>query len=157
MAQRRSTTESGLQPCCTSPTLYHQPCDSLKRWYASKLRVKSALCHMLCSACIWFGPDLRWERVRTSKGEEVSRPVVRMEIDGRPLIFTRINPDSKSTSVLVRPRPNWRLLKDYLSGFEDVRQGLTRKQRSVCEIGFCGRNHKVYASRLMSCQINHMQ
>lgn len=69
--------------------------------------------------------------MRNSKGEEVTRPIVRIEIDGRPLIFTRINPESKSTSVLLRPRPNWRVLKDYLSGLEDVRQGLPRKIRSV--------------------------
>eukprot|EP00878_Enallax_costatus_P017872 GHUV01018783.1.p2 GENE.GHUV01018783.1~~GHUV01018783.1.p2 ORF type:complete len:114 (+),score=6.93 GHUV01018783.1:176-517(+) len=98
--------------------------------------IGQALCHLntlvpavsCCASCHHY---VRWERVRTSKGDEVSRPIVRMEIDGRPLIFTRINPDSKSTSVLVRPRPNWRMLKDYLSGIEDVKQGLTRKQRWV--------------------------
>jgi hypothetical protein len=54
---------------------------------------------------------------------------VRIDQQGRPLIITRINPEFKSTSVLLRPRPGWRLLKDYLSGMEDVRAGAVRKQR----------------------------
>jgi hypothetical protein len=71
----------------------------------------------------------RWEKARNSRGEEVTRPVIRMEQQGRPLIITRINPEFKSTSVLLRPRAGWRVLKDYLSGMEDVRAGAVRKQR----------------------------
>lgn len=71
----------------------------------------------------------RWEKARNSRGEEVTRPVVRLEVEGRPVFITRISPEFKSTSVLVRPRPGWRVLKDYLSGMEDVRQGQQRKQR----------------------------
>jgi hypothetical protein len=57
------------------------------------------------------------------------RPVVRLEQQGRPLVITRINPEFKSTSVLLRPRAGWRALKEYLSGMEDVRAGAVRKQR----------------------------
>jgi hypothetical protein len=70
-----------------------------------------------------------WEKARNSRGEQVTRPVVRIEQQDRPLVITRINPESKSTSVLLRPRAGWRALKDYLSGMEDVRAGAVRKQR----------------------------
>lgn len=37
-----------------------------------------------------------------SSGVEVTRPVVRLQLDGRLVILTRIFPESRSTSLLIR-------------------------------------------------------
>eukprot|EP00775_Hariotina_reticulata_P002873 gene2873-3164_t len=84
-----------------------------------------------------------WEKVYNSQGVELTRPVVRVEAGGRPLIFTRIDPANRKTSVLLRLRPNWWQLKDYLSGMEDVRAGMQRRQR--WEVFICTTAEKEYA------------
>jgi hypothetical protein len=82
-----------------------------------------------CSpACLRICLSCSWEWTLNARGEEVRRPVVRIEQQGRPLIITRINPAHNSTSVLLRPRPGWRVLLDYLNGTDDV-YFCQRKQR----------------------------
>lgn len=57
--------------------------------------------HLSFSMAI-FTTTHSWECTRLSSGVEVTRPVVRLDIDGRPVIFTRIHPESRSTSLLIR-------------------------------------------------------
>lgn len=104
------------QACCRCCTLMMAvPC-VIVSWRSSKF------CVHVCS----------WEKAYNSQGVELTRPVVRVEVGGRPLIFTRIDPANRKTSVLLRLRPNWWQLKDYLSGMEDVRAGMQRRQR--CDV-----------------------
>jgi hypothetical protein len=44
----------------------------------------------------------RWERCTNSRGAEVVRPVVRLDMGGRPVIITRVDPAVRSTSLLIR-------------------------------------------------------
>jgi hypothetical protein len=37
-----------------------------------------------------------------ASGVQVTRPVVRLDLGGRPVLFTRVFPESKSTSLLIR-------------------------------------------------------
>lgn len=37
-----------------------------------------------------------------ASGVQVTRPVVRLELGGRPVLFTRVFPEAKSTSLLIR-------------------------------------------------------
>lgn len=64
-----------------------------------------------------------------STGVEVTRPVVRLEVDGNLVILTRIYPESRSTSLLIRPRPGWESLRTYLSDAETLQTMGFRKER----------------------------
>lgn len=48
-----------------------------------------------------------WETVKLAQGGTVTRPVVRLELGGRPVILTRIQPSMKNTSMLIRWVPVW--------------------------------------------------
>lgn len=61
------------------------------------------------------------------------RPVVRLQ--ERNMVFTRINPNVRDTSVLVRLRPAW----------EDLRSYLTAKGRKRFEVFICTMSEKEYA------------
>ncbi|KAL2930511.1 RNA polymerase II C-terminal domain phosphatase-like 2 [Bienertia sinuspersici] len=65
--------------------------------------------------------------------ETVIRPVVRLP--GKNLVLTRINPENRDTSVLVRLRPAW----------EDLRSYLTAKGRKRFEVFVCTMAEKDYA------------
>jgi hypothetical protein len=43
-----------------------------------------------------------WEVCTTSAGVAVARPVIRLQLDGRPVILTRVDPDARSTSLIIR-------------------------------------------------------
>lgn len=61
------------------------------------------------------------------------RPVVRLQ--ERNMVFTRINPNVRDTSVLVRLRPAW----------EELRSYLTAKGRKRFEVFICTMSEKEYA------------
>jgi hypothetical protein len=44
----------------------------------------------------------RWEDATLAQGGKVTRPVVRLELGGRPVIITRIQPQMRNTSMLIR-------------------------------------------------------
>lgn len=43
-----------------------------------------------------------WETVKQAQGGTVTRPVVRLELGGRPVFITRIQPHTRNTSMLIR-------------------------------------------------------
>jgi hypothetical protein len=43
-----------------------------------------------------------WETVKLAQGSTVTRPVVRLELGGRPVYITRIQPHIRNTSMLIR-------------------------------------------------------
>ncbi|KAK4759412.1 hypothetical protein SAY87_022543 [Trapa incisa] len=65
--------------------------------------------------------------------EKVARPVIRLQ--DRGIVLTRINPEIRGTSVLVRLRPAW----------EDLRNYLTAKGRKRFEVYVCTMAEKDYA------------
>ncbi|KAI5073352.1 hypothetical protein GOP47_0011946 [Adiantum capillus-veneris] len=69
----------------------------------------------------------------TEGGIPLMRPVVRLQ--DRNMVFTRINPNIRDTSVLVRLRPAW----------EDLRSYLTAKGRKRFEVFVCTMSEKEYA------------
>ncbi|KAH7433554.1 hypothetical protein KP509_07G074800 [Ceratopteris richardii] len=66
-------------------------------------------------------------------GISVKRPIVRLQ--DRNMVFTRINPNIRDTSVLVRLRPAW----------EELRSYLTAKGRKRFEVFVCTMSEKEYA------------
>eukprot|EP00250_Pteridium_aquilinum_P033241 c5357_g1_i1 orf=1255-4185(+) len=66
-------------------------------------------------------------------GIPLMRPVVRLQ--DRNMVFTRINPNIRDTSVLVRLRPAW----------EELRSYLTAKGRKRFEVFVCTMSEKEYA------------
>jgi hypothetical protein len=67
------------------------------------LRPLLSVCLLVCCCPAWsLCVRRRWECSTTACGAAVTRPVVRLELAGRPVIFTRIMPESKSTSMLIR-------------------------------------------------------
>ncbi|KAK7294682.1 hypothetical protein RJT34_17572 [Clitoria ternatea] len=68
--------------------------------------------------------------------EKLVRPVVRMQ--DRNIVLTRINPEIRDTSVLVRLRPAW----------EDLRCYLTAKGRKRFEVYVCTMAEKDYAREI---------
>ncbi|MCO5583692.1 hypothetical protein L7F22_037605 [Adiantum nelumboides] len=66
-------------------------------------------------------------------GIPLLRPVVRLQ--DRNMVFTRINPNIRDTSVLVRLRPAW----------EELRSYLTAKGRKRFEVFVCTMSEKEYA------------
>ncbi|KAH7441695.1 hypothetical protein KP509_03G049400 [Ceratopteris richardii] len=66
-------------------------------------------------------------------GVPLKRPVVRLQ--DRNMVFTRINPKIRDTSVLVRLRPAW----------EELRSYLTAKGRKRFEVFVCTMSEKEYA------------
>ncbi|CAH9089019.1 unnamed protein product [Cuscuta epithymum] len=74
------------------------------------------------------------EVVQLSNGHEcVIRPVIRLE--EKNIVLTRINPENRDTSVLVRLRPAWDDLKNYL----------TAKGRKRFEVYVCTMAERDYA------------
>ncbi|XP_057983618.1 RNA polymerase II C-terminal domain phosphatase-like 2 isoform X2 [Malania oleifera] len=65
--------------------------------------------------------------------ERVVRPVIRLQ--EKNIVFTRINPEIRDTSVLVRLRPAW----------EDLRSYLTAKGRKRFEVYVCTMAERDYA------------
>ncbi|KAG6643385.1 RNA polymerase II C-terminal domain phosphatase-like 2 [Carya illinoinensis] len=65
--------------------------------------------------------------------ERVVRPVIRLQ--EKNIVLTRINPDNRDTSVLVRLRPAW----------EDLRSYLTAKGRKRFEVYVCTMAERDYA------------
>ncbi|GAB2273527.1 hypothetical protein Dimus_008318 [Dionaea muscipula] len=65
--------------------------------------------------------------------EKIVRPVIRLQ--ERNVVLTRINPEIRDTSVLVRLRPAW----------EDLRSYLTAKGRKRFEVFVCTMAEKDYA------------
>lgn len=66
-------------------------------------------------------------------GIPLMRPVVRLQ--DRNMVFTRINPNIRDTSVLVRLRPAWEELRNYL----------TARGRKRFEVFVCTMSEKEYA------------
>ncbi|OVA02669.1 NLI interacting factor [Macleaya cordata] len=69
----------------------------------------------------------------SSNHERIIRPVIRLQ--ERNIVLTRINPEIRDTSVLVRLRPAW----------EDLRSYLTAKGRKRFEVYVCTMAEKDYA------------
>lgn len=59
----------------------------------------------------------------------MQRPVVRLE--NNLVVLTRIDPSNRSTSMIMRIRPGWEELRQYLAGEADG------KQRCVQCAGYC--------------------
>uniref|UniRef100_A0A7N0T349 protein-serine/threonine phosphatase n=1 Tax=Kalanchoe fedtschenkoi TaxID=63787 RepID=A0A7N0T349_KALFE len=68
--------------------------------------------------------------------ERVFRPVIRLQ--DRNIVLTRINPEVRDTSVLVRLRPAW----------EDLREYLVAKGRKRFEVYVCTMAEKDYAHEM---------
>lgn len=60
----------------------------------------------------------RAEQAQLEDGNYVLRPVIRL--DSPPVILTRIKPDVKETSMILRPRPNWEELRAVLAGDQEL-------------------------------------
>ncbi|KAK4755431.1 hypothetical protein SAY87_009188 [Trapa incisa] len=69
----------------------------------------------------------------SDSNEKLVRPVIRLQ--DRGIVLTRINPEIRGTSVLVRLRPAW----------EDLRSYLTAKGRKRFEVYVCTMAEKDYA------------
>lgn len=69
----------------------------------------------------------------TDNHERVVRPVIRLQ--DKNIVLTRINPENRDTSVLVRLRPAW----------EDLRSYLTAKGRKRFEVYVCTMAERDYA------------
>ncbi len=48
-------------------------------------------------------------------GSSILRPVIRTTLAGKAVIFTRIDPEKKGSSMIFRPRPGWEELKAHLA------------------------------------------
>eukprot|EP00252_Welwitschia_mirabilis_P026396 TRINITY_DN8669_c0_g4_i1.p1 TRINITY_DN8669_c0_g4~~TRINITY_DN8669_c0_g4_i1.p1 ORF type:complete len:968 (+),score=229.14 TRINITY_DN8669_c0_g4_i1:945-3848(+) len=70
---------------------------------------------------------------QSEKGQRIARPLIRLP--DRNMILTRINPNIRDTSVLVRLRPAW----------EELRTYLTLKGRKRFEVYICTMSERDYA------------
>lgn len=77
--------------------------------------------------------QVQMEEVPSLSEQKVMRPVVRLQ--DRNIVLTRINPEIRDTSVLVRLRPAW----------EDLRCYLTAKGRKRFEVYVCTMAERDYA------------
>ncbi|XP_073222194.1 RNA polymerase II C-terminal domain phosphatase-like 2 isoform X2 [Cicer arietinum] len=77
--------------------------------------------------------QVQMEEVPSLSEQKVLRPVVRLQ--DRNIVLTRINPEIRDTSVLVRLRPAW----------EDLRCYLTAKGRKRFEVYVCTMAERDYA------------
>lgn len=52
-------------------------------------------------------------------GTVVKRPVIRLETP-HPVLLTRIRPEARETSMILRPRPYWEELRGVLAGDSEL-------------------------------------
>ena len=109
-------TMTALEPLCKCGILCmshrRQPCESRK--------ISAQLPLQLLSACICNQPsrfDLlpwlcRYETAKLDDGSHRERPVVRLH---GGVVLTRIDPNNRDTSMIMRIRPGWESLRAFLA------------------------------------------
>lgn len=86
----------------------------------------------LCRFRTYCHYPYRPEQARLDDGSTITRPVIRLERP-HPIMLTRIRPESKETSMIVRPRPNWEELRGVLAGDAEPGPDGKPKLRCGCE------------------------
>ncbi|KXZ44891.1 hypothetical protein GPECTOR_61g844 [Gonium pectorale] len=75
-------------------------------------------------------------------GTAVKRPVIRVD-KPQPLIFTRIRPEQRETSMILRPRPFWEELRGVLAG--DAEAGPDGRPKLRFDVYVCTAAERQYA------------
>ena len=91
------------------------------------------------------------ESATTAPGEVTFRPVIRLpspHCRGGQMIFTRIDPANKGTSMLVHVRPGWEEMHGYLAGLDRARGAARERAASRCAAFVCTMSEPSYAQEM---------
>ena len=91
------------------------------------------------------------ESATTAPGEVTFRPVIRLpspHCRGGQMIFTRIDPANKGTSMLVHVRPGWEEMYGYLAGLDRRADGERKTQNARCAAFVCTMSESQYAQEM---------
>ena len=91
------------------------------------------------------------ESATTAPGEVTFRPVIRLpspHCRGGQMIFTRIDPANKGTSMLVHVRPGWEEMHGYLAGLDRARARARERAASRCAAFVCTMSEPSYAQEM---------
>jgi RNA polymerase II C-terminal domain phosphatase-like 1/2 len=91
------------------------------------------------------------ESATTAPGEVTFRPVIRLpspHCRGGQMIFTRIDPANKGTSMLVHVRPGWEEMYGYLAGLDRRADGERKTQHARCAAFVCTMSESQYAQEM---------
>ena len=94
------------------------------------------------------------ESATTAPGEVTFRPVIRLpspHCRGGQMIFTRIDPANKGTSMLVHVRPGWEEMHGYLAGLDRARGAARERAASRCAAFVCTMSEPSWRRRCGVC------
>ena len=94
--------------------------------------------------------EAKMEACATAPGEHTFRPVIRLpspHVRGGSIVFTRIDPANRGTSMIIHTRPGWNELYAYLSGSDRAGRGDT-PPTPRCSAYVCTMSEAAYAQEM---------
>ena len=94
--------------------------------------------------------EAKMEACATAPGEHTFRPVIRLpspHVRGGSIVFTRIDPANRGTSMIIHTRPGWNELYAYLSGSDRAGRG-DAPPTPRCSAYVCTMSEAAYAQEM---------